>query len=923
MPLLRIDQRKIPTNCPAVWAMLATGLTKGIFQLESSLGRTWTKKLKPTSVEHLCALGAILRPGTLKVKDEQGMSATEHYCRRKNQEEAVPSVHPVIDVILEKTYGLMIYQENAMRIAREVAGFTPQEADALRKCVSGDTMFVSRQRGWISIDTLLATGYNDDDFLVMDETGRQQWKKIEKIWNTGRQTVTTVRSFTGFQVRATRYHQFLTASGWKARMRLCDDDHLVVAREVEWDGEDTISSALAMVIAGLVTEGHIIDGKRTATFVSHDKDMMDLFVSSCKEVFGEKPSVDKRGYIARLRMKHKKFLKKYMKFGLSAVKELPQSMMGMTKETTRRFLSFMLAAEGGVCERSGMFDFSSKSFTLVNQVKLLLLRFGIYSYIRSKEVKGYGTYYRLCVGHVANQYKLLCELTAYWPNSKITTLFSSLNKRTKRNFTIDTIPQCITKRMIDQYPSCGKCESGTSYTSPLSRPRFQRMAERTGDPYWESFAQGRQQYDSVADMTIKDKEVETYDFTVAGGDTPYIIANGLVIHNSIGKKIPEEMARCRSMFLVGSEKVGLLSKDVYEELFNQIEQSQRYSFNRSHAMSYGKLCYLTAYIKAHSPTAFYANWLLFAREKPKPREEIAELVEDARLFSIAVLPPDFRRLKANPDTDGVRVWMGLGGIKGVGGASYERLVQRVRDCEKHLGKAVRDWCWEEFLIYCASQTGAGVVRAMVLAGGFDWVGKSRKRLVNELDTVNSLTGKEQEWLKEHYLCGMELIPLLEQMRLPRKEGGGVANHKRSTIVGGLIDYLRNPPTSEFDSPGWIAAMETTYLGVPLTASRVDGVIDPELVNCTCQEFLAGRTGMLYLAVELRSIRTHQIQSGNSAGRKMAFLTVGDSSCVLDNVVLFADAYDKYRDILIEENTVLLRGQRDRRGSFVVDEVSQL
>jgi hypothetical protein len=144
-----------------------------------------------------------------------------------------------------------------MSIAQKVAGFNLQEADTLRKCVTGDTMFISKKRGWISIDDLLVEGYENDLFLVMDENGYQQWKVLEKIWCTGRKDVNKVETQSGFYVKASRYHQFATAKGWKARLRLQDDDRLVVCKEVTYDGQDnSISQEKAFVIAGVVAEGY-------------------------------------------------------------------------------------------------------------------------------------------------------------------------------------------------------------------------------------------------------------------------------------------------------------------------------------------------------------------------------------------------------------------------------------------------------------------------------------------------------------------------------------------------------------------------------------------------------------------------------------------------------------------------------------------
>jgi DNA polymerase-3 subunit alpha len=105
-----------------------------VFQLESRLGQSFAKKLKPRSIEHLSALVAIIRPGCLEAMRDK-KSVTQHYIDRKNGQEAVEYFHPMLEPILKSTMGEMIYQEQAMQIAQEVAGFNLQEADTLRKAI--------------------------------------------------------------------------------------------------------------------------------------------------------------------------------------------------------------------------------------------------------------------------------------------------------------------------------------------------------------------------------------------------------------------------------------------------------------------------------------------------------------------------------------------------------------------------------------------------------------------------------------------------------------------------------------------------------------------------------------------------------------------------------------------------------------------
>lgn len=121
-------------NCPKTWALISDGNTKGCFQLESRLGRSMAKKLKPENIEQLSALISILRPGCLEaVRD--GKTVSTHYIDKKNGQESVDYYHPALEQTLQKTYGEMIYQEQAMEIAKNIAGFNLQEADMLRKAI--------------------------------------------------------------------------------------------------------------------------------------------------------------------------------------------------------------------------------------------------------------------------------------------------------------------------------------------------------------------------------------------------------------------------------------------------------------------------------------------------------------------------------------------------------------------------------------------------------------------------------------------------------------------------------------------------------------------------------------------------------------------------------------------------------------------
>jgi len=120
---------EIPLDNPETFKIFQKGDCVGVFQFESSGMRRYLKELKPTEFNDVVAMVALYRPGPLEV----GM--VPRYIARKHGREKVEYLHPRLEPILKDTYGIGIYQEQMMKIARDLAGFTLSEADTLRKAI--------------------------------------------------------------------------------------------------------------------------------------------------------------------------------------------------------------------------------------------------------------------------------------------------------------------------------------------------------------------------------------------------------------------------------------------------------------------------------------------------------------------------------------------------------------------------------------------------------------------------------------------------------------------------------------------------------------------------------------------------------------------------------------------------------------------
>lgn len=122
-----IDINTIPLDDRKTFALLQRGQTTGVFQLESSGMRRYLKELKPTALEDIIAMVALYRPGPMELIPQ--------FIDGKHGKRTVEYLHPKLEPILEKTYGVAVYQEQVMQMARDIAGFSMAEADVLRKAV--------------------------------------------------------------------------------------------------------------------------------------------------------------------------------------------------------------------------------------------------------------------------------------------------------------------------------------------------------------------------------------------------------------------------------------------------------------------------------------------------------------------------------------------------------------------------------------------------------------------------------------------------------------------------------------------------------------------------------------------------------------------------------------------------------------------
>ena len=150
----KINFSQLDEKDKKTFELMQKGETVGVFQLESQGMRRYLKELKPTDMEDLIAMISLYRPGP--------MDLIPHYIARKYGKEKITYLHPKLEPILKSTYGIAIYQEQLLQIAKDLAGFSLGEADLLRRAIGKKIKSLLDAQKQKLIQGMMERGINQD-----------------------------------------------------------------------------------------------------------------------------------------------------------------------------------------------------------------------------------------------------------------------------------------------------------------------------------------------------------------------------------------------------------------------------------------------------------------------------------------------------------------------------------------------------------------------------------------------------------------------------------------------------------------------------------------------------------------------------------------------------------------------------------------
>ena len=220
------------------------------------------------------------------------------------------------------------------------------------------------------------------------------------------------------------------------------------------------------------------------------------------------------------------------------------------------------------------------------------------------------------------------------------------------------------------------------------------------------------------------------------------------LRKAIGKKKAGLLAKIKGSFIKGAIAHGDLDKDTAEEIFRWIEKSNRYAFNKSHAVSYAVNAYRSAYCKVHKNTKFFEVYLNHSERKPDAHSEIKELVSDAKMYDIETLPPRLGHFYADFTANKNNIYFGITNVKGVGNAESAKILSIIPELEESLGKKFSEFTWADTLFNLGLKVNKTCMESLISVGAFNGPNNRghRNKLLYEYKSYKDLSPREREWL---------------------------------------------------------------------------------------------------------------------------------------------------------------------------------
>ncbi len=343
-----------------------------------------------------------------------------------------------------------------------------------------------------------------------------------------------------------------------------------------------------------------------------------------------------------------------------------------------------------------------------------------------------------------------------------------------------------------------------------------------------------------------------------------------MLRRAMGKKIAEEMAKQRSIFMQGAEEKGIDAEQA-GSIFDLMEEFAKYGFNKSHSAAYALVAFQTAWFKAHYPAMFLAATLSADMAQT---DKVVMLIAECRSMGLKILPPDINTSQYEfVAADEHTIVYGLGAIKGVGQSAIEEIT-RARE-EHGEFTDLFDFCRTLDLRKVNRRT----LETLIDAGALDKLGSHRAAYTANLANAISLSGQESH----NRASGQDDM---------FGDTGSITQH---------VDWVDVAEHSENRR----LELEKKHLGLYLTGhplaqyrKELGQIVTSSLVDLNIGE--GKQVTIAGLIVAMRTRTTRQ-------GGRMAILTLDDQTAWLE-IPIYTELYETYKPLLQEDRLVVITGK---------------
>ena len=702
----KIDVYTLPLDDSKTFEMLSEGKTMGTFQLSGSGMTRWIKELKPSSIDDIMAMVALYRPGPMDVIPE--------YIRRQHNPELTEYLDPRMEKYLDASFGLLVYQDDVLLTAIELAGYDWMEADKFRKaigkkipeemekqkikffqgcrdhgglkedkikilweliepfaaygfnkCLHGDTQIVDSASGRIVSIRELYEKKKKAEVYSVDSRHSLKRKKVPRIYSNGRKEVWKLRTRSGRQIIATSNHRFKRFSEWVELENLNVGDLIATPRVIPHSSQKSVDPKRVRAIGYLIAEGNLCHPHGVYFYSKSEREISDYI--SCVQSFSNTKVTINRSkpatsvYVGKKDSKKNNglmtFLDKHSMLGKNALnKEIPAFVFELSQDNIAQLIGAMWQGDGCVHDdKYGQIFYATSSEKLSQQLQHLLLRIGILSTIHKKKFKYRGKYKKGYTIHVSryNNIKLFKDFIGPY-------LLSDKH---------DALKSIIAKNKILSNAISARSARGTVDIIPqdiLQTIREEMKKENIG-PKQLAHQAGIAERLLYFDKRRKGYLRETIE-TIA------LTLDSDILHKHASSDIFWDQVKEIS-FEGSADTYDLTVPKDHNFVANDI------IVHNSHAASYGIVAYQTSYMKAHYPVQYMTAVL---QAEAADSDKVAAIVHECSRMDIEVLPPDvnesFRNfaMVSKPGEPG-RIRFGLTAIKNVGEHICEVIYRERKD----------------------------------------------------------------------------------------------------------------------------------------------------------------------------------------------------------------------------------------------------